>query len=63
MMLLGEHAELRSYEAHKLSILAGLSEAQREWERKAGARLVVSLVPPYFSYTADRPGGSWRSAA
>jgi len=62
-MLLGEHAEPRSYEAHKRRILAGLSEAQREWERKAGARLVVSQAPPYFAYTADRPGESRRSAA
>jgi hypothetical protein len=62
MTLFGQAAP-RSYEAHKRRILSGLSEAQREWERKAGARLVVSLVPPYFSYTADRPGGSWRSAA
>jgi hypothetical protein len=48
----------RSYEAHKRQILAGLSEAQREWERKAGARLVVSQTPPYFSYTRDLPAQS-----
>jgi len=63
MMLLGEHAEPRSYEAHKRRILAGLSEAQRVWERKAGARLVVSQAPPYFSYTADRSEESRRPAA
>jgi hypothetical protein len=62
-MLLSEHAEPRSYEAHKRRILAGLSEAQRKWESKAGARLVVSLAPPYFSYAADCPEGARRSAA
>jgi hypothetical protein len=62
-MLLGEHGAPCSYEAHKRRILAGLSRAQRNWESKAGARLVVSLVPPYFSYTADCPEGARRSAA
>jgi hypothetical protein len=52
MTLFGQVAP-RSYEAHKRRILAGLSEAQREWERKSGARLVVSDKPPYFSYTRD----------
>jgi hypothetical protein len=52
-MLLGEQAEPRSHEAHKRRILAGLSEAQQRWECEAGARLVVSKTPPYFSYTRD----------
>jgi hypothetical protein len=48
-------AEKRSYETHKRRILAGLSEAQREWQSAADARLVVSQTPPYFSYTTDNP--------
>jgi hypothetical protein len=52
-----------SYETHKRRILAGLSEAQRGWERETGARLVVSQTPPYCSYTMYRPKGSRRSAA
>jgi hypothetical protein len=56
-------AEKRRYETHKRQILAGLSEAQREWERAAGARLAVSQTPPYFSYTTDNPKGSRRPAA
>jgi hypothetical protein len=63
MMLTGERVERRSYETHKRRILAGLSEAQRRWEREAGARLVVSETPPYFSYAADRTEGSRRPAA
>jgi hypothetical protein len=63
MRLPDERIEPRSYEVHKQRILARLSEAQRKWERKAGARLVVSPVPPYFSYTADCPEGARRSAA
>jgi len=63
MMPLGDQPEPRSYQEQKRRILAGLSEAQREWECKAGARLVVSRVPPYFSYTADRSEESRRSAA
>jgi len=63
MMLAGELVEQRSYETHKRRTLAGLSEAQREWERAAGARLVVSQTPPYFSYTTDNPKGSRRPAA
>jgi hypothetical protein len=45
----------RSYEDHKRKILARFSEAQREWENEAGARLVVSQTAPYFSYTRDLP--------
>ena len=52
-----------SYETHKRRILAGLSEAQRRWERERGARLVVSETPPYFSYTMESPKGSRRPAA
>lgn len=55
--------EERRYETHKRRILAGLSEAQREWERETGARLVVSVTPPYFSYATDHPKGSRRPAA
>jgi hypothetical protein len=62
MTLFGQAAP-RSYEAHKRQILARFSEAQREWENEACARLVVSRTAPYFSYTADRPGESRRSAA
>ena len=63
MMLLGEHAELRSYEDHKRRILAGFSEAQRRWEKEAGARLLVSQTPPYFSYTRDLEARAVRPAA
>jgi hypothetical protein len=63
MMLTGERVERQSYETHKRRILARLSEAQRGWEREAGARLVVSETPPYFSYTMDRLKGSRRPAA
>jgi hypothetical protein len=52
----------RSYETYKQRILAGLSEAQRGWERETGARLVVSGTPPYFSYTMG-PKESRRPAA
>jgi hypothetical protein len=55
MMLAGGHLEQRSYETHKQRILAGLSKAQRKWEREAGAHLVVSQTPPYLSYTTDQP--------
>lgn len=63
MMHTDEEVEQRSYETHKRRILAGLSEAQRRWERETGARLVVSQTPPYFSYTAGRAKGSRRPAA
>jgi hypothetical protein len=63
MMLTDERGERRSYETHKRRILAGLSEAQRKWEREAGARLVVSETSPYFSYTAGHAKGSRRPAA
>ena len=56
-------AKLRSYEEHKRTILAGLSEAQRRWERQTGARLVVSQTPPYFSYTTDHRKVPRRPAA
>lgn len=52
----------RSYETYKRHILDGLSEAQREWEREAGAHLVVSQTAPYFSYTSARPTRSGRAA-
>jgi hypothetical protein len=55
--------EGRRYETHKRRILAGLSEAQRRWERETGARLVVSVTPPYVSYATDRAKGSRRPAA
>jgi len=61
-MLTGERGERLFYETHKRRIPAGLSEAQRRWERETGARLVVSQTPPYFSYAADRPKGSRRLA-
>ena len=63
MMLTDEAVEQRSYETHKRRILVGLSEAQSGWEREAGARLVVSETPPYFSYTAGHAKGSRRPAA
>jgi hypothetical protein len=63
MMLLGDHAEPRSYEDHRRRILAGLSEAQQRWEDEAGARLVVSQTPPYFSYTRDFTAQVRRPAA
>ena len=63
MMLTGERVERQSFETHKRRILAGLSEAQRRWERERGARLVVSETPPYFSYTMESPKGSRRPAA
>jgi hypothetical protein len=64
VMLADERLECQpsSYETHKREILAGLSQAQRGWERETGARLVVSETPPYFSYTTD-PKGSRRTAA
>jgi hypothetical protein len=52
----------RSYEIQR-RILARLAEAQQEWEREAGARLVVSQKSLYSSYTMDRPKGSRRPAA
>jgi hypothetical protein len=55
--------EERRYETHKRRILAGLSEAQRRWERETGARLVVSETPPHFSYATVNPKGSRRPAA
>jgi hypothetical protein len=61
-MLIGQQTEPRSYEDHKRQILARFSEAQRKWENEAGARLVVSQTPPYFSYTRDLPAQS-KSAA
>jgi hypothetical protein len=45
----------RSYEIQR-KILAGLSEAQRGWERETGARLVVSSRPPYFRYVGHDRG-------
>jgi len=63
MMLADEQLGRLSYETYKQRILAGLSEAQREWQREVGARLVVSQTPPYFSYTTDHPKGSRRPAA
>jgi hypothetical protein len=57
MTLFGPAAP-RSYEDHKRKILARFSEAQREWENEAGARLVVSQTSPYFSYTRDLPAQS-----
>jgi hypothetical protein len=53
----------RRYETYKQRILAGLSEAQRGWEREAGARLVVSETPPYFSYVREDATGTRRPAA
>ena len=63
MRLLGEHVEPRSYKDHKQRILAGLSEAQQRWENGAGARLVVSQTPPYFSYIRDLTARAGRRAA
>jgi hypothetical protein len=63
MILADERRQPSSYETHKQQILAGLSEAQREWERETGARLVVSQTPPYFSYTTENTKGSRRPAA
>jgi hypothetical protein len=62
MMPPGEQLERRSYETHKRRILEGLSEAQREWERESGARLVISQTPPYFSYTTGHVKRSRRAA-
>jgi len=62
MMLFGQAAP-RSYEAHKRRILVGLSEAQQRWENEAGARLMVSQTPPYFSYTRDLTVRARRPAA
>jgi hypothetical protein len=61
MTLFGQAAP-RSYEAHKRQILARFSEAQREWANEAGARLIVSQMAPYFSYTRDLPAQSKAAA-
>jgi hypothetical protein len=53
----------RSYEVHKRRIMAGLSEAQREWESESGSRLVVSQKSPFFSYVGDRLSRSRRRVA
>jgi len=34
-------------------VMAGLSEAQRRWERETGARLEHSPRAPYFHYSRD----------
>jgi hypothetical protein len=53
----------RSYETHKRRILAGLSEARREWERETASRLMVSQKPPFFSYVRDGLSRSRKPAA
>jgi hypothetical protein len=40
----------RSYATAQHRILAGLTRAQRKWERRTGARLVRLRWPPYFRY-------------
>jgi hypothetical protein len=47
----------RSYETYKQRILAGLSEAQRGWERETGACLVVSGTPPLLLLHDGPPKG------